>query len=144
MKLFPLVAFLLAICLAAHAAEPKPRRLLAGAATSNITPEIGAIIVGGFDPFPATHIHDELHARCLVLDNGEKRLAFVVCDNLGASRQMYDEAARFVTAETGIPRECLMMSATHTHSAARAFGANGYSTKPDEMEPYQHFMARPD
>ena len=66
MKQFFLVVFLL-VGLAVHAADPKPRRLLAGAATSNITPEIGAIIVGGFDPFPATHIHDELHARCLVL-----------------------------------------------------------------------------
>ena len=134
--------FLLLTSVTVFSAETKPRRLLAGAATSNITPEIGAIIVGGFDPFPATHIHDELHARCLVLDNGEKRIAIVVCDSLGASRQMFDEAARLVQAETGIPRECLMMSATHTHSAARAFGVNGYSTKPGDMEPYQHFMAR--
>ena len=141
MKLFFPAVFLI-VGLTAHAADPKPRRLLAGAATSNITPEIGAIIVGGFDPFPATHIHDELHARCLVLDNGERRIAIVVCDSLGASRQMYDEAARLVQAETGLPRESLLMSATHTHSAARGFGVNGYSTKSGDMEPYQHFMAR--
>jgi hypothetical protein len=140
-RLIPFV-FLLLIGVVAPAAETKPRRLLAGAATSNITPEIGAIVVGGFNPFPATHIHDELHARCLVLDNGEKRIAVVVCDSLGAARQMYDLAARLVQAETGIPRECLLMSATHTHSAARALGVNGYSTKPDEMEDYQRFVAR--
>src|SRR6476661_5338662 len=72
------------------------KRLLAGAATSNITPNIGGEIIGGFVPFPSTHIHDELHARCLVLDNGEKRLAIVVCDLLGGARQMFDEAARLV------------------------------------------------
>src|SRR5437660_11777200 len=42
----------------------------AGAATSNITPPLGSPIVGGFVPFPATHVYDELHARCLVLDDG--------------------------------------------------------------------------
>ncbi|MFN9825657.1 MAG: hypothetical protein ACK58J_16045, partial [Planctomyces sp.] len=40
--------------------------LRAGAATSNITPQLGGGIVGGFAPIPSTDIHDELHARCLV------------------------------------------------------------------------------
>jgi hypothetical protein len=40
--------------------------LKAGAATSNITPPIGQNIVGGFSPASSTHVHDELHARCLV------------------------------------------------------------------------------
>ena len=40
--------------------EPK---FQAGAATSNITPDLGIEIVGGFVPYPATHVHDELHAR---------------------------------------------------------------------------------
>ena len=35
----------------------------AGAATSNITPPLGESIVGGWQPIPATNIHDELHAR---------------------------------------------------------------------------------
>ena len=26
-------------------------------------------------------VHDELHARCLVLDDGSTKLAIVVCDN---------------------------------------------------------------
>ena len=50
----------------------------AGAATSVITPEIGREIIGGFVPSPSKHIHDELHARCLVLDDGQTKLALVV------------------------------------------------------------------
>ena len=42
----------------------------AGAATSNITAPLGQPIVGGWKPLPAEHIHDELYARCLVLDDG--------------------------------------------------------------------------
>ena len=66
--------------------------LLAGAATSNITPQLGGDIVGGFQPIPATHIHDELHVRCLVLDDGSSRVALVVCDLLGLHRCVSDEA----------------------------------------------------
>lgn len=122
-------------------AQEPARKLLAGAATSNITPPIGGAIVGGFAPFPSTHVHDELNARCLVLDNGEKRVAIVVCDLLGGARQMFDEAARLVKEESGIPRECLLMSATHTHSAVSALSENRYSlTEP--LTEYQTFVAR--
>jgi hypothetical protein len=61
--------------------EAKGKQFRAGAATSNITPAIGGLIIGGFHPLPSTHIHDELHARCLVLDNGETRMALVIYFN---------------------------------------------------------------
>ena len=54
--------------------------------TSNITPPLGVPIVGGFLPYPATHVHDELHARCLVLDDGTTKLVLVICDLLGIDR----------------------------------------------------------
>ena len=57
--------------------------LTAGAAKSNITPAIGEDIVGGFLPIPSTYIHDDLFAKCVVLDNDETRIALVVCDLLG-------------------------------------------------------------
>lgn len=123
----------------AHAQEPI-QKFLAGAATSNITPALGGAIVGGFAPVSSTHIHDELHARCLVLDNGKKRVAIVVCDLLGAARQMFDEAARLVQEQTGIPRDCLLMSATHTHSASSALSENRYSLD-EPLNEYQTFVA---
>jgi neutral ceramidase len=61
-----------------QAAQPAPaagsRVLKAGAATSNITPPLGLGIVGGWDAPPATHIHDELHVRCLAQDDGTNRV----------------------------------------------------------------------
>ena len=126
-----IVALLLALvgfALSLGAAE-KPKQLRAGAATSNLTPAIGGDIIGGFHPIPSTHIHDELHARCLVLDNGETRVALVVCDLLGVAREVCDEARRLVTAETGLPGAHLLMSATHTHSATSALGTNRFQVK---------------
>ncbi len=40
-----------------RAAPPPP--LEAGAAASNITPPLGTLVVGGFAPYPAQHVHDE-------------------------------------------------------------------------------------
>ncbi len=136
------LGWLLALCLSLPLlAAEKPRLFRAGAATSNLTPAIGGAIVGGFVPFPSTHIHDELRARCLVLDNGETRLAIVVCDLLGASREVFDEARRLVTEETGLPGAHLLMSATHTHSATSALGTNRFRVN-QPLDDYQQFVAR--
>src|SRR5690606_14663072 len=95
----------------------------AGASTVNITPSLGAGIVGNHGtPPPATHIHDELHARSLVLDDGKIRLVFVVVDNVGINREVFDEAKRLIHEETQIPREHILMSANHTHSSISARG----------------------
>ena len=122
-------------------AAEKAKVFRAGAATSNLTPPIGGGIIGGFHPIPSTHIHDELNARCLVLDNGETRLAIVVCDLLGASREVFDEARRLVTEETGLPGANLLMSATHTHSATSALGTNRFQINRP-LDDYQKFVSR--
>lgn len=113
----------------------------AGAATSNLTPDLGMDIVGGFMPFPATHVHDELHARCLVLDDGKTKLALVICDLLGLHRSVSFEARRLIQQATGIPPQNVLISCTHTHSAASALGERSYKSEL-ELNDYQRFVAR--
>ena len=115
--------------------------LQAGAATSNITPPLGMDIVGGFAPLPSKHVHDELHSRCLVLDDGQTKLALVVCDLLGLHRNVSDEARRLIEAETGIPSSHVLISATHTHSASSAMGQDRFKHE-QPMDDYQRFVAR--
>ncbi len=113
----------------------------AGAATSNITPPLGNPIVGGFVPYPARHVHDELHARCLVLDDGNIRLAIVVCDLLGIDRVVSLEARQLIAERHEIPPERVLISATHTHSAASALGEDSRKLNQTADE-YQMFVAR--
>jgi len=131
-----------AVCAAcvtiSRAAEQAPFR--AGAAKSNITPPLGEPIIGGFHPFPAAHVHDELWAKCLVLESGTSRVALVVCDLLGLARGLSDEARRLVQQETGLPASHVLVSATHTHSACSALG--GRYNLSAELNPYQQFVAR--
>ena len=98
----------------------EPGALQAGAAIANITPPLGELVVGGFVPFPANEIHDPLHARCLVLDDGQTRIAIVICDNLGIKRDVYDKARDLISRRSDIPVDHILMAATHTHSATRA------------------------
>lgn len=118
-----------------------PPGLRAGAATSNITPELGISIVGGFAPYPAKSVHDELHARCLVLDDGATKLAIVVCDLLGFHRSVSEAAREQIEQTTGIPRSHVLISATHTHSAGTALGEKRYSPE-QRLDPYQQFVAK--
>jgi neutral ceramidase len=118
-----------------------PPTLQAGAATSNITPELGTLIVGSFAPYPAEHVHDELYARCLVLDDGNTKIALVVCDLLGLHRSVSVEARRLIQEATGILPENVIISATHTHSAGTCLGKNRYVSK-QILDDYQRFVAR--
>ncbi|RMG39027.1 MAG: hypothetical protein D6725_06160 [Planctomycetota bacterium] len=103
--------------MAAGAAEGP---LQAGAAAVDITPPLGEEIVGGFRPFPATAVHDPLFARALVLDNGHRRLAIVIVDNLGMPREVCDAARHAVVESVAIDPWNVLIAATHTHSGTRA------------------------
>lgn len=100
-----------------EAGGSKPRRFQAGAATSNITPRLGISINGHFSDRKAAHVHDELHARCLVLDDGTNRLALVVCDSCMIPREVTDEAKAQIAKRVGLPPERVLISATHTYSS---------------------------
>ena len=140
MKSVPLLGILLVIGSTALGQTDGNRDFRAGAAMSNITPPLGSLIVGGWTPTPAKNIHDELHARCLVLDDGQTRLAIVVADSVGIPRPVLDEAKRMIHQKSGLPRENVLVSASHTHSAASS--REGVSLgKTGPLDEYQRFVA---
>ena len=117
------------------------RQLKAGAVAANITPPLGSSIIGGFRPIPATHIHDDLFARCIVLDDGSTKIAIVVADILGIPREIADLAKKQISKHTEIPPSHVLISATHTHSAATPRGPQAVFW-PDEVSEYGRFLAQ--
>jgi len=113
-----------------------PRQFRAGAATSNVSPWLGLSINGGMQDGKAAQIHDELHARCLVLDDGQTQLVIVVVDSCMIPREIFDAARQTIQKQTGIHADHILMSATHTHSAPAA--ASVFQSDPDEA--YQKFL----
>jgi neutral ceramidase len=120
--------------------SPEPR-FRAGAAASNITPPLGELIVGNWTPIPATHVHDELHARCLVLESGDERIAIVIADNVGIPQRVLDEAKRLAQKQSKIPVERILIASTHTHSATTARASEGAEDDAKPLTFYQTFLA---
>jgi hypothetical protein len=114
----PLLTLAVLVCVIAPAFSATPT-LRAGAAASDITPkEFPINMPGGFSANPAESAHDPLHARALVLDDGTTQLVMAVVDNLGAGPDILDEAKEIASQKTGIPKERMLVSSTHSHSAA--------------------------
>ena len=107
---------------AAQAQAPEERVFRAGAAASNITPPLGVSLGGAMRDRSAAHVRDELHARCIVLDDGSVRIALVQVDNCLIPRQVFDAAKKLIEDETGIPASHVLMAATHSHSTPTATG----------------------
>lgn len=116
----------------------------AGASTSNITPFLGGGIIGNWGVPEATHIHDELHARCLALDDGTNRLVFIVADLLGLHQDLVEETKKIIYEETGIPPANVIISAIHTHSATSAMGTGSKRREVSDgtFDDYQKFVIR--
>ena len=90
----------------------------AGAYAIDITPEHYPVpMVGSMTPKFAHSAHDPLHARCLVLDDGETQIAFAIVDSCLIPRDIWDAAKNRAYKATGIPVSNMLGAATHTHTA---------------------------
>lgn len=81
-----------------------------------ITPPLGTRMAGFFNDRRAEGIHDPLYARAMAIDNGEHPVIFVTCDLLSLKRTTVLAAKERIAAQTKVPAESVMVSATHTHT----------------------------
>lgn len=101
-----------------HAAEKAAPTLRAGASAVDITPkEFPLNMRGLFTPRLVERVHDPLHARALVLDDGTTSVALVVVDNLHVAQEACDEAKAIASKQCGIAVEKMLVASTHTHTA---------------------------
>ncbi len=101
-------------------------QLSAGAAIVDITPtQLPVIVNGGMTSNTANSIKTRLNARAIVLSDGNERIAIVVADSCMMPRELLDEAKQLASTRTKIRPDRILISATHTHSAASCMGALG-------------------
>jgi hypothetical protein len=80
-----------------------------------ITPPPG-VHLEGYTPMPqSTAVHDDLHARAIVVSDGASEAAIVSCDLIGINRQLGTAVRTLAHEATGIPAQHIMVCATHTH-----------------------------
>lgn len=102
--------------------ESQADELQAGVATIDITPPIGYRMSGYFYERPSTGIHDPLQAKALVLLKGETKVAWVFCDLVGIAPTDSSPARAMASNRTGIPRENILVAATHSHTGPLYWG----------------------
>jgi hypothetical protein len=108
------LATLASLCASAQKSPP----LQAGAAAVDISPTVFPLnMPGGFRGNRAEQVHDPLHARALVLDNGTTAFALVVVDNLGVAPEVIEEAKALAAERCALRVDRMLVSSTHTHSA---------------------------
>jgi hypothetical protein len=59
---------------------------------------------------------DDLYAKALVLDDGNERIALVVCDIIGFDIDTVSEMREIIRRQTGLKPDHTMIACTHTHS----------------------------
>ncbi len=90
--------------------------LQVGAAQVNLTPELGCELQGHLTARHAERVHDDLFAKAIVIDDGERRVGLVVCDLIAVTAEIVGPAKARVAERCGIAPERLLVSATHTHT----------------------------
>jgi hypothetical protein len=105
-----LTFFLLLAALPAGAAP-----LRAGAARVDITPENSQWLMG-YNARKSTGVRDRIFHRAIALDAGGQAFYLVSSDLCLFSPSVYDEAARDLQRELGIPRSHFWWSVTHSHA----------------------------
>ena len=94
--------------------------LRAGAARIDITPAADAVLpmsgyAGRKEGFKG--IHDNLHVRAIVVDDGVNQAALVACEVIGISHMLWESIAARIARETRIPQERVLVAGVHTHAA---------------------------
>src|SRR3954453_3177236 len=107
-------SFLLVLVAGASLASAQPLRV--GTAEVVISPPPGTPMAGYYATRLSTGVHDDLHAKAIVISSGGERVALVACDLIGIPPGVVEEARALIQQATGIPGVNVMISATHSHT----------------------------
>jgi neutral ceramidase len=87
--------------------------LLAGVCKTKITPPAP---LARWDGRRLTGVFRDLYARAVVFADGPQRVALVVCDLVGMTRDLVLEIRKKVQSRVGLPSETILIACTHAHS----------------------------
>jgi len=113
---------------AATAGTAKPRGgLMAGTGQASIDPPPAQFPIRNNTDSPLVAVHDSLHARALVLQQGDSKAIVAVADAIMLPDDFCEQAVAEIAAATGAPRDHVLLSATHAHTVPWSMD-NGYAT----------------
>lgn len=109
----------------------------AGAAVVDVSPVTLPIAVnGGMTASFAQKVNAPIHARAIVLSDGDVQAAIVVVDSCMMPRSLIDDMKEMAAKKTGIASTHQIISATHTHTAPASMSCLGTDADPE----YQAYL----
>lgn len=104
---------------------------LAGSAIIDVTPkQLPVLVNGGMTSRSVGKINTPVSARSLAFSDGKEKLVIVVVDSCMMSRDLIDRAKEMGAEKAGIPKDRILISATHTHTAPASMGCLGTDADP--------------
>ena len=89
----------------------------AGYARTVITPELPAPVNGTMDDQIMTKVKDDMYATCIAINDGENTALIYTVDVKNIGPKVYGAIQLRVSVTTKVPKENIILSATHSHSA---------------------------
>lgn len=127
----PLPSAFAALALPFLAAPSLRAEFLAGAAITDVTPkQLPVLVNGGMTSRSVDKVKTPVSARSLAFSDGKEKLVIVVVDSCMMTRELLDQAKELAAEKAGIPRERILVSATHTHTAPSSMGCLGTDADP--------------
>lgn len=103
-----------------------------------ITPPLGVSIPGYFENRLSTGVKDELHAKALALNDDSLTVIIIALDAIGIYHSDVCKIRKRVFDFTGVPEDCIMVSANHIHTGPPI--ANTFESRRDDD--YSAYMIR--
>lgn len=112
-----------------------------GYASVNINPSLGIAVCGYYVPRFAKGFLDDLEVSALVLSLGEKKIALIAVDSCELYESNIKKMTEGIEKETGIPKDNIFISASHTHTGPCPVPCTVFEADPDPILKYADFLA---
>jgi neutral ceramidase len=107
------------------AAPASAADLLAGTGRATIDPPPSQFPIRNGNDSPLIAVHDSLYARALALQSAGSKAILLVVDVINLPDEFYEQAVSRVAERSAVPRDHVLIAATHTHTVPWAMGS-GY------------------
>lgn len=101
-------------------------KLKMGVARRIITPEIGACLYGYQPNIASESVNDDLTATAFYFEQGETKAFMISVTVCLVKTKLAQEILETIEKNIGVPKENILLSATHTHSGPNTAGETGW------------------
>ena len=103
-----------------------------GVSREVISPKLGTLLQGYPRKRPAKKVFDDLTVSAIAFSNGETCGVMISAEILQVPADLIDRIKELISKETGVEKQNISFSATHTHSGPSVEGMAGWGEANDE------------